>query len=82
LLAEHGEDLVWQAARAWCRCEPPFGWAEGADRPHSDSQLSLRRDGTLRIGAMTRHRDLEISAEARLAEPLPAVARGSVTCHP
>jgi len=37
----------------------------------------LRRDsGTLRIGAMTRHRDLEISAEARLAEPLLArVAR-------
>jgi CO/xanthine dehydrogenase FAD-binding subunit len=33
----------------------------------------VRRDrGTLRIGAMTRHRDLEMSAEARLAEPLIA----------
>ena len=35
----------------------------------------VRRDGeTLRIGAMTRHRDLEISAEAKLAEPLLARA--------
>jgi aerobic carbon-monoxide dehydrogenase medium subunit len=36
-----------------------------------------RRDGgTFRVGAMTRHRDLEISAEAALAEPLlPRAAR-------
>ncbi len=35
----------------------------------------VRRDGeTLRIGAMTRHRDLEISVEAKRAEPLLARA--------
>jgi CO/xanthine dehydrogenase FAD-binding subunit len=36
------------------------------------SELSyIRREGaTLRVGAMTRHRDLEISAEVPLAEPL------------
>jgi aerobic carbon-monoxide dehydrogenase medium subunit len=40
------------------------------------SELSyVRRDGgALRIGAMTRHRDLEISAEVAVAEPLLARA--------
>jgi CO/xanthine dehydrogenase FAD-binding subunit len=43
------------------------------------SELSYvrRDDETLRIGAMTRHRDLEISVEAKHAEPLLARDRPS-----
>ncbi len=44
------------------------------------SELSyIRREGeTLRIGAMTRHRDLESSAEVSLAEPLLVRAAGEI----
>jgi carbon-monoxide dehydrogenase medium subunit len=80
LLAEHGEDAKVLAGGQ--SLVPLLNLRLAGPKVLVDlnriPELSyLRRDrGTLRTGAMTRHRDLELSAEVRLAEPLLArVAR-------
>src|SRR6267143_1507834 len=44
------------------------------------SKLSFitREDGMLRVGALTRHRHLEVSEEARLAQPLLSRAAAEI----
>ena len=80
LLAEHGEDAKVLAGGQ--SLVPMLNLRLAGPKMLVDlnriQELSYaRRDGgTLRIGAMTRHRDLETSAEAALAEPLlPRAAR-------
>ena len=80
LLAEHGEDAKVLAGGQ--SLVPLLNLRLAGPKVLVDvnriPELSyVRRDGgTLRVGAMTRHRELEVSAEAAVAEPLlPRAAR-------